>query len=433
MNHLNFFTYYQNMNPKHENNLTRAFLICLENIPSVQNEFFKLISNSFDQQFFDSELPLDSILEETYTQISNRNSKINHEGLKGRKLVSILLSDEKLDKNTNITNDDRNAIYDGIILCRPNLVFVVENKPNIYHVWDKQLNPNISNDLEIEIVETPCSISWSEIIIIFNNLLKSKGLHNIEKKMIEDFLSYINFYRPELNPYTNLFSCNGFEELINKRCRDILSKIEINGEYKNPEYHPGWGYYISSGMNTIKQIKLAYFEENNQKYIRLDMVAADTQDSSKESYKLLEINRLKDLIKDNSIKVESNFHYQHMNKNLLWFKGKVSIFDYLNFWKLNREQLKQLKRNGSNNHITFDEFNLLMVNNGIISETEIESFNTRIGSKKYMSLNVCAGFVIFKYWTLEEAIVLENESMFIDDVSRSIERIYNVFNQSILK
>lgn len=39
MNFLIFFSYYQNMNPKHENNLTRAFLICLENIPAVQNEF----------------------------------------------------------------------------------------------------------------------------------------------------------------------------------------------------------------------------------------------------------------------------------------------------------------------------------------------------------------------------------------------------------
>lgn len=432
MNHLNFFTYYQNMNPKHENNLTRAFLICLENIPAIQNDFFKLISSSLDTQIFDSCILMDSILEETYTQISNNNSRINHVGLVGRKLISILISDERLSKNTEVSNDDRNAIYDGIVSCKPNLVFVIENKPNVYNVWDKQLNPNVKDDLKMDIYEKSCSISWSEIIHIFNNLLKNSKLSKIETKIIEDFLSYVNIYRPELNPYTTLYACNGHEELINKRCRDILSRICINGEYKNPKYHPGWGYYIPSGKNTITQIKLEYCTRDNQKSIRLEMVAADTQSSSRDTYRLLIIEKLKNIKSDKSYEVATNFHYQHMNKNLLWFKGNIDVLNYLNFWKTNHKLLKQLTRHGINNHISFSEFNRELINNGVIDESEMESFESRILSKKYMTLNVCAGFVITKYWTLQNAIELDNYNFFVDDVFKNIEDIYNVFGQSIL-
>lgn len=321
------------MNPRHENNLTRAFLICLDNVPIVQKEFFKLVSKSVNSELFNVNMPLDSILEETYTQISNRNSIINREDLLGRKLISVLLSDERLSGFSDIKNDERNAIYDGFLLCKPNLLFVIENKPNIKNVWEKQLSPNVREELEIEIVEAPCSISWSEIILVFNNLLKVDILSSVERRLLVDFLSYIDLYRPELNPYINFYSCNGNKELINKRCKGVLSNIQVNGEYKPTKYHPGWGNYIPSGKNTVTQIKIDYFEKNNVKYVRLDMVAADTQSASKESYRLLNREKLITLMKDDSIELDTNFHYQHMNKNILWFKGKINVIDYVNFWK----------------------------------------------------------------------------------------------------
>ena len=420
------------MNPRHENNLTRAFLICLDNIPIVQKEFFKLVSKSVNSELFNVNFPLDSILEETYTQISNRNSIINREDLLGRKLISVLLSDERLSGFSDIKNDERNAIYDGVLLCKPNLLFVIENKPNIKNVWEKQLSPNVREELEIEIVEAPCSISWSEIILVFNNLLKVDILSSVEKRLLVDFLSYIDLYRPELNPYINFYSCNGNKELINKRCKGVLSNIQVNGEYKTTKYHPGWGNYIPSGKNTVTQIKIDYFEENNVKYVRLDMVAADTQSASKESYRLLNREKLITLMKDDSIELESNFHYQHMNKNILWFKGKINVIDYVNFWKSNQDLLKQISRYGNDKTYSFDEFNLILLKNGIIDETELNGYEQRIASKKYMTLNICAGFKITKLWTLEKAIQLDNDEMFIENARFEIERIYEIFNQSIL-
>lgn len=49
-----------------------------------------------------------------------------------------------------------------------------------------------------------------------------------------------------------------------------------------------------------------------------------------------------------------------------------------------------------------------------------------------MTLNICAGFVITKLWTLDEAVQFDNNAEFVNNAKFEIERIYNVFNQSIL-
>lgn len=432
MNHLNFFTYYQNMNPKHENNLTRAFLICLENIPETQKEFFRLLASSHKSDIFDSTIGLDSILEEVYTQISNENKKLNHEGIRNRKLISILISDERLIESSEINNNERQAIYDSVLLCKPNLLFIVENKPNILNLWEKQLSPNVRKSLDVEIDKIPCSVSWSEIINIFNNLLDKNELTNLEKRLLSDFINYIDYYWPELNPYTYLKSCKGNEILINKRCRNLLSSISINGVFKLTEYHRGWGNFIRSGKSTVTQIKIDYIEKLGRKYIKLDMVTGDTQISSKETYKSLDVEKLKQLMSNPTIKVSNNFHYQFMNENLIYFEGKVDVIDYVNFWRSNQHLLSQIKREQNEKRYSFEEFNNIMIDAGIIKVSELENFEKEVISRKYSRLNVCASFVIYKYWTLEEAIELDSRNAFAASISQAIEEIYNIFGQSIM-
>lgn len=63
-----------------------------------------------------------------------------------------------------------------------------------------------------------------------------------------------------------------------------------------------------------------------------------------------------------------------MNKNLLWFKGKISVDDYVNYWKSNQDLLKQISRNGINKTLSFNEFNQNLLKNNIIDISELTGF-----------------------------------------------------------
>lgn len=74
-----------------------------------------------------------------------------------------------------------------------------------------------------------------------------------------------------------------------------MSNIQVNGNY------------ITSGKNTVTQIKIDYFERN-QKNIPLVMVAADTQSASRDTYRLINPEKFMYLMNDESIEVKTNFH-----------------------------------------------------------------------------------------------------------------------------
>ncbi len=135
MNRLNIFNYYRNLEASHENILTRNFLILIKNIPLVETMFFTMVEKEMSN-FID--LPSFAIGDLSTEEINTQkvgDSKQVKNILDGRRLISIIISDDKLEDEVKIQSSDRGAVYDGFILADPSFVFIIENKPSKDNIW----------------------------------------------------------------------------------------------------------------------------------------------------------------------------------------------------------------------------------------------------------------------------------------------------------
>lgn len=430
MNHLNVFNSYKNKPHHHEDELTRTFLILLKNIPSVQIMFFELVRQEFMKYDLKEEEKIDSIglgdlkIESVSTQLSHMNDVFKGSEIEGRKVVSIIISDDKFEEETKVENDDRGARYDGVIFADPGWVFIVENKPLRGHIWSRQLNPAFSEEIDIHIIEHPCALSWRTVIEKLNILVINEMVSGLEKQLIEDFIEYVDHEFAYLNPYTQFAVCKGNPFLLNKRCVALLEDLMIGGEPANVKYHRGWKYYAESGKNTIKQIALDSSGKGDDWQIDLWLYAGDTMHAAKKTFENTDLEKLMNL-KEKGFNLGSNFHVSYRSSNLLWFDGSLSFEQYIQYWKEHAPKLHQCKRDG------FIELFQSFEKDGLIVAEDHHRIQEKILSKNYDRLNICPGFVIKYTWTSEEAIKLDQQGRFLDDLKEKIILAYESIGDEI--
>ena len=81
--------------------------------------------------------------------------------------------------------------------------------------------------------------------------------------------------------------------------------------------------------------------------------------AAKETFSKLDVNKLLDL-RNLGFKLSSNFHISYRSSNLLWFKGLLSFEDYIEFWKKEYVNLKQIKRENFTEYFKYLEDNNLI-------------------------------------------------------------------------
>ena len=407
-NHLNIFNYYKDLDNWHEDVLTRNFLILFDNITLFKLGIFELIRSNLSSDLNLSILELNDI--EVYTQKSNSDKIFND--IEGYTIYSILISDEHYKNEIEIKENNNEHRYDGVIKTN-NKIFIIENKPNINNVWEEQLKPNLrklSFNNDIVLFPNLCSLQWSDIIDLCNNLIKSSLINEIENKLLNDFIVYIDENYTQLNPYDKLSKCKNQELLINRRCDSILSKF---GEI---ETHKGWYNVIKTQNNVIKQIALVYDEKTNK--ITLHLATGDTMTGCRDLYSNLNIDIFNNLLIDN-YNVYPNFHMAHYGvKNFLYLESKFNnIIEYINYWK--NQDIKKIKKED------FYSYYKKITDEALIQDDD--KFNNEVLSKAYQDINVCPGIYITYDWTLKEAIELDDSDKFVYAVRDAINKVYSSF------
>lgn len=419
MDHLNIFNPYKNKSNYHEDELTRSFLILVKNIPVVQVMFFEMIRKEMSEYNLDSIAAGDLSVEEVYTQLSNSNELFTNCMVEGRNLLSIIISDDKLEKEATVENASRQARYDGVILCSPSWLFIIENKPSRDNIWLGQLNPNVSQDTDIKILEKPCCLSWRKIISVLNSLVQNNMVSGIEKVLIDNFIEYVDNEYSWINPYTTFSVCKGNPYLLNKRCISVLGNYKIHGTRAEVKYHKGWKYYIDSGRNTVKQIAMDANKTDSGWTIDLWMYAGDTMNSARETFERLDKSKLLAL-QSEGFEISSNFHISYRSSNLLWFAGSLSIEEYLDYWKKEYVNLKQVKRQDFQS--LFDE----LEKNKLIVPEDRSIIQEKILNKNYDKLNICPGFLMEYSWDSRTAINLDQRNKFEEDFTEKVKKAFGV-------
>ncbi|WP_010289429.1 hypothetical protein [Kurthia massiliensis] len=396
----------------------------VKNIPAVQNLFFELVRKQLSDIEIEEQMPSISlgelVVQSVHTQIGNTNAMFSQ--LEDYKVVSVIISDDRLDEHNPINNSERNARYDGVIFADPGWLIIIENKPLRHHIWLDQLNPSLNE--EAHIIHKPCALSWRDLIERLNMLVINGILKGLELQLVEDFLEFVDQEFSYINPYTQFGVCKGNSYLLDKRCVDLLNQLIIDGEKAEVNYHRGWTHYANSNRKSVKQIALDAQVDGDDWKITLYLYAADTMSSAKYTYSQLQQEAFMKL-KEQGFSLWSNFHISFRSSNLFWSDGQMTLESYIDYWLKNAASLKQIKRE------QFEEEFLAFEEAGLTTVEDRDSIKEKLLDKSYQTLNICPGIGIAYTWSSKDAIELDKHQQFLPDLKQKIRLAFAALGDDI--
>ncbi len=341
MERLNYFEPYKSKGAHEEDQLTRAFFVLLKYSLATNYLFYDLIISRLKNAQIDQDIPVFSSLD--FSTISLRTqSKGISEAMVGNKLVSVLITNEDVELNTEIKRVDREAVYDGVISLGTDLTVLVENKLETKGVRAKQLCPGAEDvPEEVEIIQWPVVIKWSQIIKSLHSLLEVENLNGPEKLLIEDFLNFVDDHFIYLNPYDKFHYCKGNFRLLNRRIKNILSLIAKDEQ--NVDYHRNWkAFFIRTSLKPLKMIGLRLnFSEEGWRSLNLSCHFGDTLGQAKAFYKQAKDFAVVEKLKNKGWMYKPNFHIGHIQSNIVWLKTpEGNEQKYFEYWKESLDKLR---------------------------------------------------------------------------------------------
>ena len=415
MDRLNFFNPYKDKDNTHEDVLTRNFLILVKHIHAVQTAFFETIRNKMPSIGLESIAAGELSVNEVHTQISSGNYL---SGEVGRRLLSIIISDDELVTEHPVQKSDRKARYDGVILCDPSWLFIIENKPSVGNIWEGQLDPNNEDANGNIIIQEPCCLSWRETISMLTDVMERNTSSDIEREMIGDFLEYINENYSGLNPYRRLGLCKSDRTLINLRCADILKECYPGKEIKK---HKGWNYCINNAAEDNIIRLPALFYDNDNKRIKLCMFAGAVMTGARAFYKNLRLERFKELLDDEHVKMKAVPEFRLLckgDKIVEFDTSHISPDKYVAYWK--ETELRQLTRED------IQPFYDKIVKDKVIKADD-KALQEKVLGHKYDKINVSPAISLEYEWPLGDAIDLDDADKLVDECRKRIENIYSLY------
>ncbi len=427
MNDLNIFNKYENKMGHNEDYLTHAFFCLLSYSKISQVQLIKYINDELQNQKIDINIDLLNSKAEV-KQITIQTSTTNLFKIFEGTVLSVLLTDEGIDAGEFNDKSERYGIIDGIIEIEDNsndsnLMIIIENKPKNSNVWYDQLS--FQNTNNITVIRKIVTLEWKKIIQILGNLIQKEIVSFCEKKLINDFFLYIDTNFSFLNPYDKYSLCKNNMFLLNKHSQKIMEELSI-GEVT---YHYGWLNTIKVNRPQLKEIaiKPVITADGNKFELILEVYPGGTMNQARNLYSAIMVDKIIALI-ESGFKIEPNFHFALMQRNTCWTSTKLTIEEYIYFWKklIESNKFSQLQR--INNKF---DLNFLLENN-IMTQSDYEnSFKNEVESKHYQVVNLCPEIGFTYTWSQETIIQLEEKNILISDIKSKINLILNCWNDKL--
>lgn len=431
MSHLNYFEPYNKKKINHEDQLTRAFLVVLRFSPTTLLMFNDLVFNScikiasLKKSNVDlpriSEVELDNIIFETQTS--------DLKNISANKILSVLITDEAFEPTQKIKNCSRGARYDGIIAFSDSLLFLIENKPKSYNVWEEQLSPNLKNkSREVELIEVPAIIEWKQLIKQLNTIININSIGGCEKLIIMDFLDYVDENFSFLNPYDNLSQCKNDFNLLTRRLKNIL--LDIVKIKDSVRYQVKWkNNIIEIGFPEIRMIIFSFHfvDEDNYNLI-ISLYFGDTQNQSKNFYQN-NINYETILkLQNKGWQFRPDFHISFMQTHLVWFATQSQgIKKYYEYWMKNSKHIKQQPKELLLKYLD----NLKNVGIIEINSKELSEIHEKVLNTNRNTINICPAFVLYYSIKSDFALKLDKQNQLNIEIRKKIKEGLSILQRPV--
>jgi len=363
--YMNAFSPFTKNNEHHEDHLTRGFLLLLKYSPSVFYSFHDYVKQEYykfktkDQPDMES-LFINELKFEITTQVGCKKAS----NYLNSKLLSILITDETLKIDTEISNSERKAVYDGIVSLNEDWTFIIENKPFNSKVWEEQLSPGkiLSNEIkeqEVVLVESPIILEWREIFKRLNYIKCS----DVEKIFINDFNEFVFKNYPTLFPYETFEQCKENKDLLHFRIKELLEEIimdekNVPEENKRVKYHHPWAWSVKLNNEYINEIGYAPHDSG----VSLHFCYGFTVPLSKKFFNFSKNNINKNLQNLSNNLWKFDFHIRiadSYGREIISFSCKSGYeSDFIDYWGKNTAKIGQINIDEKFNNL-IEEFKAL--------------------------------------------------------------------------
>lgn len=325
--HLNIFRFFNENNSVEfiENNLSRAFSISLLNSSILFNDFLKNIISEEDYNYLFSVFNNEDALFEIDLQIDT--DYIDRDAF--NKVYAIALTEHRLNMDDFFQqNHVKKQNLTDIVISIKDILIVIEVKKYDHDCkWQlfNQIYPFIKDDSFNNKI-TPKSISWSEVVALFEKVNNVGRLTNSESPFLRDFLKYASYHRPNwFNPKpfnTVKFSTTGQNAyIITQRLKQALS----NCKYPLLDYSDRLGVAVPFHWASEIIPHLYHYENRPLKdYIGFCIWPGNTKTQGYSVYnkplEWVKKNNLKINGRDYELEIVYDLKFSHFNKYLTNFQ-----------------------------------------------------------------------------------------------------------------
>lgn len=404
MNRVNLFSPFERPPDQAEDRLTWAFLVALKYDPYLQNFLREMVESQLPSEYRE----YSNIWEPAHisTQVAKIDSDPTHPI---DRLVSILLTDARIQEVVKVKWSCREARYDGVIKYPNGLTLFVENKPSHGKVWKEQLSPSrdsFSGDIDdVTLHDSAVCLEWSEILEGMLGYAYSNIATFGSREIALDFLSFVEKHHPKLTPYRTFKLCGDRPEALNRRIILLLNKLAELANKRKLE---------SEKKLEVKEKKYPYLHrqdkiaervgmEVKEKNLRINLAPADTVAQAQKFFAKVDKEAFLSLEESSAWTVRPNLHFSFMHvTNLIRAETTWETRKYFDHFSDGHGSLFGKK--------SWDKLSTLVeqwVGDGLIQSEDREKFVEIELNKNYPYLNVVPGFLVSREWDLDTVIQWE--------------------------
>jgi len=414
LSHLNIFNAYS-AGLKHENNLTRAFILVLKNNPFIFQRFIGYIERNYLENNIESLTDAEDVvfLTQVTGDLSEHSCDIN---------IPLLITEEKVDNipQPESVEIDGYTIPDGFISVKPNLAISIEVKKHSNVRW-KQVYGHLNVLDPHRKKKQAINITWKEIVSLLNdsiNLYQKIYDHEgsfpgAEANIIEDFIKYITIYHPNLTPYESLEECRGNELAYNKYLSVLLQQLDI-GQFSEKK-----DLFIYIDNKEVKKwVERFYLNMSEDlQYIYLNFYPGDTTSQAYNLYKKLQFNHLKNIVME-GWEVTPILHFAYIGTQLVFADTDIDWEDYVKYWIKNADKIRQYKEH------EFEDLYQKLLDANLISKSDKLKLIEKFTDTKREHINLSPGFKLSYRLSVKQAMDLEKEDRLLSYVGKKVHDVY---------
>ena len=386
MNRSNLFNPFDSRSRQNEDRLTWAFIVALKYDPALQNFLRELVESQLPSEHREYSNSWDPARVSTQTKWIESTTNL---------LVSVLLTDTRIQEEIRVEWSDREPRYDGVIEYPNGLTLIVENKPSHGNVWKEQLSPSrasFSGDIDdVYLYGSAICLEWSKVLEGVLRYADSDIAPFSSREIARDFLSFVEEVHPALTPYRTFGLCGGRPEALQRRTSRLVNDLARQRGLESRRDRED--NYLHRPDKIAKRVMI---KVESQK-LKVGLAPADTVGQARCFYDAVDRTAFLSL---KEWKVEPNLHFSFVRRNLIWARTAWKTRDYLDYFsdqssygKMDRDKLLSLAEQWERE--------------GLIMSEDLDKIRDLFRNTNMQSLNVVPGFSVTREWDLDTVIELE--------------------------